>query len=56
MALRASSKADTERRILEAAERFFLEAPYQEVRLEDIAAAAGVSAPTVIHRDRKSVV
>ena len=50
MALRASSKADTERRILEAAERFFLEAPYPEVRLEDIAAAAGVSAPTVIHR------
>ena len=50
MALRASAKADTERRILEAAERFFLEAPYPEVRLEDIAAAAGVSAPTVIHR------
>jgi AcrR family transcriptional regulator len=50
MSLRASAKADTERRILEAAERLFLNAPYPEVRLEDIAAAAGVSAPTVIHR------
>ena len=50
MNLRASSKAETEQRILAAAERFFLEAPYPEVRVEDIAAAAGVSAPTVIHR------
>ncbi|HEY8675703.1 MAG TPA: TetR/AcrR family transcriptional regulator [Candidatus Dormibacteraeota bacterium] len=50
MGLRASSKADTERRILEAAERCFLEVPYPQVRVEDIAAAAGVSAPTVIHR------
>ena len=50
MAARASSRADTERRILEAAEHLFLEAAYPGVRLEDIAAAAGVSAPTVIHR------
>jgi len=50
MSLRASSKAATESRILEAAERLFLKAPYPEVRLEDIAAAAEVSAPTVIHR------
>jgi AcrR family transcriptional regulator len=50
MNLRASSKAETERRILAAAERFFLEAPYPQVRIEDIAAVAGVSAPTVIHR------
>ena len=50
MMSRASSKAETERRILEAAERFFLQAPYPEVRLEDIAAAAEVSAPTVTHR------
>ena len=50
MMSRASSKAETERRILEAAERFFLHAPYPEVRLEDIAAAAEVSAPTVTHR------
>ena len=50
MSIRASSKAETERRILEAAERFFLELPYPQVRVEDIAAAAGVSAPTVIHR------
>jgi AcrR family transcriptional regulator len=50
MNVRASSKAETERRILAAAERFFLEAPYPHVRVEDIAAAAGVSAPTVIHR------
>ena len=47
MALRASAKADTERRILEAAERFFLEAPYPEVRLEDIAAAARSGAERV---------
>jgi len=47
---RAISKAETERRILAAAERFFLEAPYPQVRIEDIAAAAEVSAPTVIHR------
>jgi AcrR family transcriptional regulator len=50
MMSRASSKAETERRILEAAERFFLHAPYPEVRVEDIADAAGVSAPTVTHR------
>jgi AcrR family transcriptional regulator len=50
MSVRASSKAETERRILEAGERFFLKAPYPQVRVEDIAAAAGVSAPTVIHR------
>ena len=50
MTLRASAKAETERRILEAAERFFLHAPYPEVRVEDIAAAAEVSAPTVTHR------
>lgn len=50
MSVRASSKAETERRILEAAERFFLELPYPQVRVEDIAVAAGVSAPTVIHR------
>lgn len=50
MAQRAEPKAETERRLLEAAERLFLERPYPEVRLEDIAAAAGVSAPTVIHR------
>jgi AcrR family transcriptional regulator len=47
---RASSKAETERRILAAAEGFFLETPYPQVRIEDIAAAAKVSAPTVIHR------
>jgi len=50
MALRASSKAETEKRILEAAERLFQEQPYPQVRLEDIAAVAGVSPPTVIHR------
>src|SRR5262245_60105148 len=50
MNLRASAKAETERRILAAAERFFLEAPYPQVRIEDIAVAAEVSAPTVIHR------
>jgi AcrR family transcriptional regulator len=50
MVSRAELKADTEGRILKAAERMFLERPYPEVRLEDIAAAAGVSAPTVIHR------
>jgi AcrR family transcriptional regulator len=50
MALRASLKADTERRILAAAERIFLKTPYPQVRIEDIAAAAEVSAPTVIHR------
>jgi AcrR family transcriptional regulator len=50
MNLRAEPKAKTERRLLEAAQGLFLERPYPEVRLEDIAAAAGVSAPTVIHR------
>jgi len=50
MDLRASAKANTERRILEAAERLFLENPYTQVRVEDIAVAAAVSAPTVIHR------
>ena len=50
MDLRASAKAETERRILKAADRYFRDAPYPEVRIEDIAAAAGVSAPTVIHR------
>lgn len=50
MSIRASAKAETERRILAAAERLFLETPYLHVRIEDIAAAAGVSAPTVIHR------
>jgi AcrR family transcriptional regulator len=50
MALRAAPKAETERRLLQAAERLFLERPYPDVRLEDIASAAGVSAPTVIHR------
>jgi AcrR family transcriptional regulator len=50
MTVRANAKAATERRILEAAERCFLELPYPLVRLEDIAAAADVSAPTVIHR------
>ncbi len=50
MAVRASLKAETERRILAAAERMFLEAPYPQVRVEDIADAAGVSAPTIIHR------
>ncbi len=50
MAARAEPKAETERRLLEAAERLFLERPYPEVRLEDVASAAGVSAPTVIHR------
>lgn len=50
MNLRESSKAETERRILAAAERFLMEEPYPQVRIEDIAAAAGVSAPTVIHR------
>jgi len=50
MNLRAEPKAETERRLLEAAKELFLKRPYPEVRLEDIAAAAGVSAPTVIHR------
>jgi AcrR family transcriptional regulator len=50
MVLRAEPKAETERRLLGAAKRLFLEHPYPEVRLEDVAAAAGVSAPTVIHR------
>jgi len=50
MVLRAVPKAQTERRLLAAAERLFMERPYPEVRLEDIAAAASVSAPTVIHR------
>lgn len=50
MPSRADAKVETERRILVAAERLFLELPYLQVRLEDIADAAGVSAPTVIHR------
>lgn len=50
MAVRANSKTETEKRILEAAERLFQEQPYPQVRLEDIAAIAGVSPPTVIHR------
>jgi AcrR family transcriptional regulator len=50
MAARAKAKADTERRILKAAKRFFDDMPYPDVRLEDIAGAAGVSAPTLIHR------
>jgi AcrR family transcriptional regulator len=50
MSMRAEPKARTERRLLAAAERLFLERPYAEVRLEDVAALAGVSAPTVIHR------
>lgn len=50
MMLRAEPKAETERRLLEAAKGLFLERPYPEVRLEDVAVAAGVSAPTVIHR------
>jgi len=50
MSLRAAAKVITEQRILAAAERLFLETPYPLVRIEDIAAAAGVSAPTVIHR------
>jgi AcrR family transcriptional regulator len=50
MAMRAEPKARTERRLLAAAEQLFLERPYPEVRLEDVAALAGVSAPTVIHR------
>src|SRR5579859_2294914 len=50
MLLRAAPKAETERRLLAAAERLFMERPYPEVRLEDIATAASVSAPTVIHR------
>ena len=50
MSLRTSAKAETEKRVLAAAERFFLDAPYPQVRIEDIAAAAEVSAPTVIHR------
>jgi len=50
MVARAEPKAETERRLLEAAERLFLHRPYPEVRLEDVASAAGVSAPTVIHR------
>ena len=50
MNLRAEPKAETQRRLLKAAKRLFLERPYPEVRLEDIAAVAGVSAPTVIHR------
>src|SRR5579862_7637380 len=50
MLSRARAKAETERRILGAAERFFLQSPYTEVRVEDIADAAEVSAPTVTHR------
>lgn len=50
MSLRAKGVAENERRILESAQRLFLERPYDQVRLEDVAAAAGVSAPTVIHR------
>jgi len=33
MAARAEPKAETERRLLKAAERLFLERPYPEVRL-----------------------
>ena len=50
MSQRADAVAETERRILESAERLFLKLPYDQVRLEDVATAAGVSAPTVIHR------
>lgn len=50
MSQRANAVAETERRILESAERLFLKLPCDQVRLEDVAAAAGVSAPTVIHR------
>ena len=52
MSRRAESVAETERRILLAAERQFFERPFDQVRLEDVAAEAGVSAPTVIHRFR----
>lgn len=50
MGQRAAAAAETERRILAAAEHLFFERPYDQVRLEDVAAAAGVSSPTVIHR------
>lgn len=50
MSRRASAVAQNERRILSSAEHLFLTLPYDQVRLEDIAASAGVSAPTVVHR------
>ncbi len=47
---RANAAAETEQRILEAATQLFAEAPIDEVRLEDVAAAAGVSTKTVKRR------
>lgn len=50
MAARAEASAATARRILEAATALWLERWYDEIRLEDVAARAGVSVQTVIRR------
>jgi len=47
---RAHAGAETEQRILQAASQLFAEEPIDEVRLEDVAAAAGVSTKTVKRR------
>jgi AcrR family transcriptional regulator len=50
MVARAEAAAVTEERILDAAWRQFAERPYEEVRLADVAAQAGVSVQTLHSR------
>jgi AcrR family transcriptional regulator len=50
MVARAEAAAATEERILDAAWRHFSERPYEEVRLSDVAADAGVSVQTLHSR------
>ena len=47
MVARAEAAAATREKILDAAWGQFSQLPYEEVRLADVAAAAGVSEPTV---------
>jgi AcrR family transcriptional regulator len=50
MQARAEAAASTARRILDAATGLWMERWYDEIRLEDVAARAGVSVQTVIRR------
>ena len=50
MVARAESAAATEKRILEAAWQQFADRPYEDVRLGDVAAEAGVSVQTLHSR------
>ena len=50
MVARAEAAAATEERILDAAWRHFADWPYEEVRLADVAAEAGVSVQTLHSR------